>query len=57
MRCRRNNCGGPMQIRGYGRDRYYSCPICGELVYVNPVSQAQLEQGRKRWLSLNVAEK
>lgn len=46
MRCNRGSCKGPMDTKGYGRDIYYSCVICGHLIYVNPASQAQLEQGR-----------
>lgn len=56
MRCKRNNCNGPMQLRGYGKDRYYSCILCGNMIYVNPASQAQIENGRKKWLSISVAE-
>lgn len=56
MRCKRNNCNGLMTEKGYGKDRYHSCILCGNMIYVNPASQAQIEQGRKRWLSISAAE-
>lgn len=47
MRCKRNSCRAPMRESGYGKDRYYICPICGDLVYANPQTQMELEQRRE----------
>ena len=33
-----------MYEKGYGRDKYFSCIICGHLVWVNPVTQQHFEE-------------
>lgn len=47
MRCERNRCNGPMALKGYGRDRYYSCVLCGNLIYQNPSIQEEAERRRE----------
>ena len=55
MRCKRNKCNGPMYLKGYDRDKYHSCILCGNIVYVNKESQAQLER-RVQCKNLDAAE-
>ena len=33
MKCNRGTCKGHMQAKGYGEGAYYSCIICGNLVW------------------------
>ena len=56
MRCNRGTCKGPMDLKGYGRDKYWSCVICGHLIYENKASQLQLEQGRELWKNISAVE-
>lgn len=56
MRCNRGTCKGPMDLKGYGRDKYWPCVICGHLIYENKASQLQLEQGRELWKNISAVE-
>lgn len=46
-RCNRGTCKGLMQERGFGKDRYYVCCICGHLRYAHPNDQRQYEEAEE----------
>lgn len=55
-RCNRGTCKGLMQDRGYGKDRYQTCCICGHLRYVHPIDQKQFTEAQELCKMRDAAE-
>ena len=56
MQCNRKNCKTPMQLKGFGRDKYYTCVVCGHLVYQNPSTELLYQERRKQCKNIPAAE-